>query len=126
MVIKATIENFTENELKCKCGCGSFNIDNEFLIRLQAFRYLLKQGMTPTSCCRCEKHNKAVGGVDTSLHRCYPKPTCAIDFYCQDLQKAYDVARNTNLFNEVIWYKNKGFIHLGLDRNQKGNYYMVK
>ena len=26
MVIKATIENFTENELKCKCGCGSFNI----------------------------------------------------------------------------------------------------
>ena len=67
----------------------------------------------------------AVGGVDTSLHRCYPKPTCAIDFYCQDLQKAYDLARNTNLFNEVIWYKNKGFMHLGLDRNQKGNYYMV-
>ena len=67
MVIKATIENFTENELKCKCGCGSFNIDNEFLIRLQAFRYMLKQGMIPTSCCRCEKHNKAVGGVAYSL-----------------------------------------------------------
>ena len=28
MVIKATIENFTENELRCKCGCGSItNVD---------------------------------------------------------------------------------------------------
>ena len=27
MVIKVEIENFTENELKCKCGCGSFNVD---------------------------------------------------------------------------------------------------
>lgn len=126
MVIKATIENFTENELKCKCGCGSFNIDNEFLIRLQAFRYMLKQGMIPTSCCRCEKHNKAVGGVDTSLHQCETKPTTAVDFYCSNMNKAYELACKSGLFNEVIWYKSKNFIHIGLDRKQSGNYFVIK
>lgn len=126
MVIKVEIENFRKNELKCKCGCNSYNVDNEFLIRLQAYRYLLNQKMIPTSCCRCKIHNKKVGGVDSSLHSCYQKQTSAIDFYCQDLKKAYDLACKTGLFNEVIWYKNKDFIHLGLDRNQKTNYYVIK
>ena len=126
MVIKATIENFTENELKCKCGCGSFNIDNEFLIRLQAFRYLLKQGMTPTSCCRCIKHNKNVDGVETSLHQCETKPATAVDFYCSNMNKAYELACKSGLFNEVIWYKSKNFIHIGLDRKQSGNYFVIK
>lgn len=125
-MLTVNIENFTEDELKCKCGCGRLNLDNEFLIRLQAYRYLLKQGMIPTSSCRCKEHNHNVGGVETSLHQCETKPTCAIDFYCQDLKKAYDLACKTELFNEVIWYKSKNFIHLGLDRKQKDNYYVVK
>ncbi len=120
------LDNFTREALKCKCGCDSYSADNEFLIRLQAFRYLLKQPMTPTSCCRCIKHNKKVGGVANSLHLCFPNPTCAIDFFCKDMQKAYDLACKTELFNEVIWYKQKGFMHLGLDRKQKNNYYVVK
>lgn len=45
-----TIENFDiETELQCRCGCKRFNYDNEFLIRLQAYRYLLNKGMTITS-----------------------------------------------------------------------------
>ena len=126
MTITVRIKNFTEKELSCKCSCKMFNMDEEFLIRLQAFRYLLNMSMTITSACRCKAHNKAVGGVDTSCHQCETKKATAVDFTCSNLQKAFDLARNTKLFNEVIWYKNKGFIHLGLDRNQKGNYYMVK
>ena len=126
MTITVKIKNFTEKELSCKCSCKMFNMDEEFLIRLQAFRYLLNMSMTITSACRCKAHNKAVGGVDTSCHQCETKKATAVDFTCSNLQKAFDLVRNTKLFNEVIWYKNKGFIHLGLDRNQKGNYYVVK
>lgn len=117
------IKNFTKEELTCRCGCGKFNVDEEFLIRLQAFRYILNLPMNVTSGGRCVKHNKEVGGVNTSCHQCETKKATAVDFYCSNMQKAYTLACSSGLFNEVIWYTNKHFIHLGLDRNQKDNYF---
>lgn len=125
-MITANIENFSENELKCRCGCGRLNYDNEFLIRVQAFRYLLGRAMTVTSGGRCVKHNKAVGGEPTSCHECETKKATALDFTCKDLKQAYFLACGCGLFNEVIHYTKKGFIHLGLDRKQKGNYFVAK
>ena len=125
-MITANIENFTENELKCRCGCGRLNYDNEFLIRVQAFRYMLGRAMTVTSGGRCVKHNKAEGGELTSCHECETKKATALDFTCKDLQQAYFLACDCGLFNEVIHYIHKGFIHLGLDRKQKGNYFEAK
>lgn len=125
-MITANIENFSENELKCRCGCGRLNYDNEFLIRVQAFRYLLKRPMTVTSGGRCVKHNKAVGGEPTSCHECETKKATALDFTCKDLQQAYFLACDCGLFNEVKYYIKKRFIHLGLDRKQKGNYFEAK
>jgi hypothetical protein len=122
MTITVRIKNFTKNELSCKCACKMFNMDEEFLIRLQAYRYLLDMPMNPTSACRCKKHNKAVGGVDTSCHQCETKQATAIDFTCRDLHKAFELARRTELFNEIIWYQSKNIIHLGLDRSQKNIY----
>lgn len=124
--ISIELQNFTKEELKCKCGCGRFNVDTEYLIRLQAYRYLLALRMNITSCCRCIKHNKNVGGVETSLHQCETKPTTAVDFYCSNMNKAYELACKSGLFNEVIWYKSKNFIHIGLDRKQSGNYFVIK
>lgn len=125
-MITANIENFTEDELKCRCGCGRLNYDNEFLIRVQAYRYLLKRPMKVTSGGRCVKHNKAEGGEPTSCHECETKKATALDFTCKDLQQAYFLACDCGLFNEVICYISKGFIHLGLDRKQKGNYFVAK
>ena len=125
-MITANIENFTENELKCRCGCGRLNYDNEFLIRVQAYRYMLKRPMIVTSGGRCVKHNKAVGGEPTSCHECETKKATALDFTCKDLQQAYFLACDCGLFNEVIYYIKKDFIHLGLDRKQKGNYFKTK
>lgn len=124
--ISIELQNFTKEELKCKCGCGRFNVDTEYLIRLQAYRYLLGLKMNVTSCCRCIKHNKNEGGVETSLHQCETKPTTAVDFYCSNMNKAYELACKLGLFNEVIWYKSKNFIHIGLDRKQNGNYFVIK
>ena len=125
MKLTASIENFTQEELQCKCGCKLFNIDNEFLIRLQAYRYLLGLVMIPTSACRCVKHNKNVGGEVNSCHESETKKGTAIDFYCTSMQYAYDLACRCGLFNEVIWYKHKRFIHLALDRKQKENYFVI-
>lgn len=125
-MIQANIENFTESELKCRCGCGRLNYNNEFLIRVQAYRYLLGRAMTITSGGRCVKHNKDVGGEPTSCHECETKKATALDFTCSNLEQAYILACNCNLFNEVIYYVNKRFIHLGLDKKQKGNYYIKK
>ena len=123
--INIALKNFNKEELTCKCGCGRFNFDEEFLIRLQAYRYILAHPMIITSPGRCVKHNKAVGGVDTSCHQCETKPATAVDFWCTSMANAYDKACKSGLFNEVIWYKAKNFIHLGLDRNQTGNYFKI-
>lgn len=61
--------HFTRRELTCKCGCGLCNPRDELLHLAEAVRHVL--GDTPmivTSCCRCEKHNRAVGGSPTSKH----------------------------------------------------------
>lgn len=120
------IENFSFDELKCRCGCNRYNMDTEFLIRLQAYRYMLGISMVVTSGGRCIKHNKNVGGEANSCHQCETKAATATDFYCTNMQKAYDLACKSGLFNEVIWYKGKHFIHLGLDRKQKDNYFVTK
>lgn len=125
---KVTIENFDiETELTCRCGCKRYNYDNEFLIRLQAFRYMLGKGLTVTGPGRCIKHNAdpSVGGTPTSLHICEGKAATAIDVSNGNVQEIYTKACACGLFNEVIWYKKKNFVHLGLDRKQKGNYFHI-
>lgn len=125
---KVEIKNFDiETELACRC-CGLYNYDEEFLIRAQAFRYMLNRAMTVTSGGRCNKHNAdpSVGGEPNSCHECSTKKATALDFTCNAMALAYEIACKSGLFNEVIWYVKKNFIHLGLDRNQKGNYFIKK
>ena len=125
---KVEIKNFDISELKCHCGCGSYNYDEEYLIRLQAFRYMLNKPMTVTSPCRCKKHNAdpSVGGEPNSCHECTTKKATALDFTCNAMASAYDLACKSGLFNEVIWYTKKNFIHIALDRKQVGNYFVKK
>lgn len=126
--ITVPIKNFTKEELTCRCGCGRYNYDTEFLIRLQAFRYMLNIGLTVTGPGRCKKHNAspAVGGAANSLHICEGKAATAADVTNSNCENIYKKACASGLFNEVIWYKKKNFVHLGLDRNQKGNFFQIK
>jgi hypothetical protein len=118
------IENFDiQTELQCRCGCRRFNYDTEFLIRLQAFRYLYGKEMLVTSGGRCVQHNKDEGGVDTSCHQCETKKATAVDVTTGNCKTLYERACASGLFNEIIWYQKKNFVHLGLDRNQNGNYF---
>lgn len=127
MVIKVPINNFSEDKLKCPC-CGRLNHDEGFLIRLQAFRFLLDSPFQETSGGRCLKHNKEVGGVDTSCHQNETKKATALDGYPtrKTLINTFKLAIACGLFNEVILYLDKHFIHLAYDKKQgKKKYYAI-
>ena len=123
--MRVKIEHFTDVELECRC-CGKLNYSEEFLIRLQAFRYMLGKGLTVTSPCRCIENNQRAGGELTSLHECETKQASAIDVTNSNCEEIYIKACKCGLFNEVIWYKKKNIVHLGLDKKQTGNFFVKK
>lgn len=57
------IEYFTEDEMRCKCGCGLCCMDHDFMMILDwirrncGFPLLIKSGY------RCHAHDKAIGGA---------------------------------------------------------------
>ncbi len=59
---------FSDNELKCKCGCGLLNFAPGFREHLNHLRDEFGIPMRVNSCCRCYKHNEAIGGHEKSLH----------------------------------------------------------
>ena len=60
--------NFKVSEFSCKCGCGFNIIDQRVLNIAQTIRDALGVPVKVNSGCRCEKHNKNVGGVNGSKH----------------------------------------------------------
>jgi len=61
-------KNFDKSEFVCKCGCGKYNLNPVLLDALQRLRDYIGYPIYINSGCRCEKHNKVVGGVKNSLH----------------------------------------------------------
>jgi uncharacterized protein YcbK (DUF882 family) len=61
-------ENFSSEEFDCRCGCGKNNISPFVIHRLQVIRDIVKVPISIDSACRCEKHNKEVGGEPNSYH----------------------------------------------------------
>lgn len=62
--------NFDREEFECKCQdkCGFDTVDAKLLEMLQAARDEFGP-ITINSACRCDAHNKAVGGSDKSQHK---------------------------------------------------------
>ena len=59
---------FKREEFACKCGCGFDTVDFALVSALEKIRLRYGQPITITSGCRCEAHNKAVGGSQNSQH----------------------------------------------------------
>lgn len=110
-------EYFSDDELKCKCGCGVVLLDPVFDVELTRLRIKMNDKIGSNSCCRCAKHNAAVGGVPNSFH-IYDKPkwknlkgTAAIDVPFTKLFYRNKLAR-------VAWQSgwriglSKNFLHL--------------
>ena len=60
---------FSRKEFSCKCGCGFQTVDAELLEVLMMVRSKFESGVTINSACRCEKHNKNIGGSYGSKHK---------------------------------------------------------
>lgn len=80
--IPKRIKHFKKQELKCSC-CGEFNIDSNFLEKLETARMIAGIPFRITSGCRCVYHNSVVTRKlkSNSLHRTDTKPdgTKAVD-----------------------------------------------
>lgn len=61
-------EHFSVKEFTCKCGCNKIEIDPVLIAKLEMLRYYMQAPIYINSGYRCDKHNKAVGGVEKSLH----------------------------------------------------------
>jgi len=59
---------FSREEFACECGCGFAAVDKELLDLLNLVRERFGRPITINSGCRCEKHNKKVGGKPESYH----------------------------------------------------------
>lgn len=95
---------FPDYELRCRCGCGRNNIDADFLWHLNQAREIAGIPFRITSACRCEKHNRDVGGVDSSAH---------VRGYAADIAVRGDRERYTVL-NALI---KAGFRRIGIARD---------
>ena len=60
--------NFKVSEFSCHCGCGFNIIDQRVINMAQTIREALGVPVRVNSGCRCNKHNKKVGGVNGSKH----------------------------------------------------------
>ena len=59
---------FSRLEFACQCGCGFDTVDISTLSILEAVRDHFGP-VVVTSGCRCEEHNKRVGGSPNSQHK---------------------------------------------------------
>lgn len=60
-------KNFTSEELQCRC-CARLLYEDSLIVALQRLRDRFGTPMVVTSGYRCPKHNKEVGGTETSQH----------------------------------------------------------
>lgn len=67
---------FTPEEFRCKCGCGSCDVDSAFLDMLLKARKIANIPFRISSGCRCEKHNAFCGGTPDSDHLVNEKQIC--------------------------------------------------
>jgi len=77
--------HFSEAELACKCGCKRFDMDRDFLTKLESLRNVYNQTMVITSGFRCNNWNQKCKGSPNSQHTVGK----AVDILVTDAGKRY-------------------------------------
>lgn len=115
-------KNFKVTEFSCKCGCGFNSIDQRIINMAQTIRDELGVPVRINSGCRCDKHNKNVGGVKGSKHT----KGLAADLSCSlggqkiylAVQKLHSEGKLPDL-DYCILYKRKNFVHIDCGGKRK-------
>lgn len=83
--------------------------------------------MIITSGYRCEKVNKLVGGVDNSQHM----KGQAVDFWFpgfrqrEMIEAFFEIAEEFD-FDQLVYYKKRGFIHISYNRGNNRHQIIIK
>jgi hypothetical protein len=106
---------FSVNELKCKCGCNTMSMNEEFMRRLDVLRDLLGEPVSLSSAYRCPTHDESVnGGGEHTTGFC-------VDIKCPDSTKRFmivSIALELG-FNRIGLADN--FCHIGLNEDYPQN-----
>jgi hypothetical protein len=104
-------EYFEIEEFACKCGCKENKISPNIIKMLNVARNVAGIPFEITSGYRCEKHNKAVGGVAGSSHI----GGSAVDILCGNDRDRYRIILGllTAGFNRIG--VGADFIHCDID-----------
>lgn len=94
--------NFSREEFACKCGCGFATVDIELVKVLETVRERFNKPVTINSACRCEHHNRHIGGATKSKHRlgiaaditvADIEPNEVHEFLCDHMPLRYGIGR---------------------------------
>ena len=116
---------FKEKEFACKC-CGQLpplareNVKALVSEVLDPVREKLGMPIVVNSGYRCEKHNKAVGGVKNSQHL----KGEAADIQCQDNEKLKQLIIENGKFDQLITYPS--FLHVSYKRTGGNRHQRLK
>lgn len=112
-------KNFSRWEFACKCGCGKDDIDEKLVNRIQVVRDIIRIPITIISGCRCEAHNKAVGGASVSYHLISEAADWCFDCpYDEKLYFRVSVLLN-NWSGGFHYYREKKFFHTDIGRKRR-------
>jgi len=103
--------HFSEEEMRCRCGCGLLLYDTKTMAGAEAMRARFLRAGNVLSGARCPKHNADVGGVGDSQHL-FGK---AIDLYFDDIPVASmaQAARQAGFIRIGSYYSsNPPFVHV--------------
>jgi hypothetical protein len=108
---------FKLEEFACPC-CGLKRIDPKLLVKLDDLRHECGIPFHINSGCRCNQHNKDVGGVDSSSHTIQGDGfTHAVDIRCKTSRDRYTILLHVyKYFNRVGIAKT--FIHVDNDASK--------
>ena len=85
---------FSEKEQSCNC-CNQGKLNGDTLIRLNFARLDAGVPFVVNCACRCEKHNRDVGGVENSAHKIKPDNTAnAVDIKCESSSLRFILVRS--------------------------------
>ena len=116
-------DNFSKNEIECRCGCGQAIIDKNLYKILEAFRSFNGDKRMITHCVnRCPKHNRISDGVKNSKHvtgRAWDGHTHGMSI--DDLHKSAQFAYDKGIISGGLGFYSWG-IHIdsGKKRTWKG------
>ena len=118
-------KNFSVAEMECHCGCGSCEMDPEFMRILQNIRDEMNRPLKISSAVRCAKHNSKVSSTGANgphVPRENGTRACDILISGADALRLIDIARKHGVSGVGISQRGnhaKRFIHIDTLSDEK-------